>query len=49
LALFHHAPDRSDAEVDTLLEGARKQARPVAKKLAIVAAFEGMDFSLGKH
>jgi phosphoribosyl 1,2-cyclic phosphodiesterase len=49
LALFHHAPDRSDAELDTVLAGAQRQARPVAKRLEIVAAFEGMDFSLGKH
>jgi ribonuclease BN (tRNA processing enzyme) len=48
LALFHHAPDRSDAEVDTMLEAARGQARATAKKLEIVAAFEGLDFSLGK-
>jgi len=48
LALFHHAPDRSDAELDAVLEGARAQARSAAKKLEIVAAFEGMDFALGK-
>ena len=31
-----------------MLEGARTQARAAAKKLEIVAAFEGMDFLLGK-
>jgi ribonuclease BN (tRNA processing enzyme) len=48
LALFHHAPDRSDAQVDSMLDGARTQARGAAKKLEIVAAFEGLEFSLGK-
>jgi phosphoribosyl 1,2-cyclic phosphodiesterase len=48
LALFHHAPDRSDAEVDTMLDGARAQAVVYAPKLEIVAAFEGLDLLLGK-
>ena len=48
LALFHHSPDRSDGEVDSMLERARGQARSAAKKLEIVAAFEGLDFVLGK-
>jgi phosphoribosyl 1,2-cyclic phosphodiesterase len=48
LALFHHAPDRSDAEVDTMLDGARAQAFVHAPKLEIVAAFEGLDLLLGK-
>jgi phosphoribosyl 1,2-cyclic phosphodiesterase len=48
LALFHHAPDRSDAEVDTVLADARVQAKEAAKTLEVVAAFEGMDLMLGK-
>jgi hypothetical protein len=48
LALFHHAPDRSDAEVDAMLEGARAQAGGKNGKLEIVAAFEGLDLLLGK-
>jgi ribonuclease BN (tRNA processing enzyme) len=44
LALFHHAPDRSDADVDAMLAKARTQT----KKLDIVAAFEGLDLTLGK-
>jgi ribonuclease BN (tRNA processing enzyme) len=48
LALFHHAPDRSDAEVDTMLAGARDQAKTLAKQLNIVAAYEGLDLLLGK-
>jgi phosphoribosyl 1,2-cyclic phosphodiesterase len=49
LALFHHAPDRSDEEVDGMLEGARSQAGSDAKKLDVVAAFEGLDLVLGKR
>jgi phosphoribosyl 1,2-cyclic phosphodiesterase len=48
LALYHHAPDRSDREVDGMLDDARVQAQVAAKKLQIVAAFEGMDLMLGK-
>lgn len=48
LALFHHAPDRSDAEVDIMLDGAQAQARGEARKLEIIAAFEGLDITLGK-
>jgi ribonuclease BN (tRNA processing enzyme) len=48
LALYHHAPDRSDGEVDTMLDDARAQAHLAAKQLQIVAAFEGMDLMLGK-
>jgi hypothetical protein len=48
LALFHHAPDRSDAEVDAMLDGARAQESGKNGKLEIVAAFEGMDLLLGK-
>jgi hypothetical protein len=47
LALFHHAPDRSDAEVDAMLDGARAQAGTHARKLEIIAAFEGLDLLLG--
>jgi len=48
LALFHHAPDRSDSEVDAMLEGARAQAKAESKNIEIVAAFEGLDLLLGK-
>jgi ribonuclease BN (tRNA processing enzyme) len=48
LALFHHAPDRSDAEVDAMLDGARAQSRGENGNLEIVAAFEGLDLLLGK-
>jgi phosphoribosyl 1,2-cyclic phosphodiesterase len=48
LALYHHSPDRSDAEVDAMLADARLQAGETAKQLEVVAAFEGMDLTLGK-
>ena len=48
LALFHHAPDRSDLEVDTMLDSARTLASKETGNLEIVAAFEGLDLLLGK-
>jgi Metal-dependent hydrolases of the beta-lactamase superfamily I len=48
LALFHHAPDRSDTEVDALLASTRKEAKVTTPKLDIVAGFEGLDLALGK-
>ncbi|MES1208738.1 MAG: MBL fold metallo-hydrolase [Pseudomonadota bacterium] len=47
LALFHHAPERSDAEVDSILEATRGEARAAAIKLDISAAYEGLDIELG--
>lgn len=44
LALFHHAPERSDAEVDEILETTRKAAGVVT----VIAAYEGLDVTLGK-
>ena len=48
LALFHHAPDRTDGEVDAMLDGARLQAGQLAHKVEVLAAFEGLDIQLGK-
>ncbi len=49
LALFHHAPERSDADVDAMLDDARVVASKTgARKLEIVAAFEGLDVTLGQ-
>jgi len=45
LALFHHAPERSDAEVDDILAAARKEAPP---QLDVMAAFEGLEVPLGQ-
>jgi phosphoribosyl 1,2-cyclic phosphodiesterase len=46
LVLFHHAPERSDAEVDAILVDTRLQARHSGLALDVVAAYEGMDLQL---
>jgi phosphoribosyl 1,2-cyclic phosphodiesterase len=48
LALYHHAPERSDAEVDAMLADARQVAGGAARDLQVVAAYEGLDVPLGK-
>ncbi len=48
LVMFHHAPERSDAEVDSMLADARALGMQTARKLDIIAAFEGLDVSLGR-
>jgi ribonuclease BN (tRNA processing enzyme) len=48
LALFHHAPERSDTEVDVMLADARDIVARSGTKLSVVAAFEGMDLELGR-
>jgi phosphoribosyl 1,2-cyclic phosphodiesterase len=48
LALYHHAPERSDAEVDAMLAEARKVSAGAARELQVVAAYEGLDVALGK-
>jgi phosphoribosyl 1,2-cyclic phosphodiesterase len=48
LALFHHAPERSDAEVDGMLAEARRVAGEAARGLRVLAAYEGMDLRLGE-
>ena len=47
LALFHHAPERSDAEVDAILAETRAQAANAGLSLDLVAAYEGLDIELG--
>jgi len=47
LVLFHHAPERSDAEVDAILEHTRADARQARLALELDAAYEGMDIALG--
>jgi phosphoribosyl 1,2-cyclic phosphodiesterase len=47
LALFHHAPERSDAEVDAILAEARVLAAASGKPLDLVAAFEGLEIQIG--
>jgi phosphoribosyl 1,2-cyclic phosphodiesterase len=48
LALFHHAPERSDAEVDAMLADARLISAGAARDLRVIAAYEGLDVSLGR-
>jgi ribonuclease BN (tRNA processing enzyme) len=47
LVLFHHAPERSDAEVDAILESTRADARQAKLSFTLDAAFEGLDIELG--
>ena len=49
LALFHHAPERTDAEVDAILADTRAAAAKSLRKLDIVAAYEGLDVELGQR
>jgi phosphoribosyl 1,2-cyclic phosphodiesterase len=48
LALFHHAPERSDAEVDEILAETRQSIRDQRIELEAIAAHEGLDISLGR-
>jgi len=48
LALYHHAPERSDAEVDAMLAEARRVSGHEARELQVIAAYEGLDVPLGK-
>ncbi len=43
LVLYHHAPERSDGEVDEIVG----QTRATAQKLEVLAAYEGLDIPLG--
>lgn len=47
LALFHHAPERTDTEVDTILASTRAEARAARLDLVLDAAYEGLDIELG--
>jgi len=47
LALFHHAPERADAEVDAMLDEARALGAREARDLKVIAAYEGLDLPLG--
>jgi phosphoribosyl 1,2-cyclic phosphodiesterase len=46
LALFHHAPERTDAEIDGILADTRALAERSGTKLDIVAAYEGLEVEL---
>ena len=48
LCLFHHAPERSDGEVDAILADTRLQAAAAGiEGLDILAAYEGLTVELG--
>jgi ribonuclease BN (tRNA processing enzyme) len=47
LTLFHHAPERSDPEIDGILAETRTLARTARLDLELSAAYEGMDIELG--
>ena len=47
LALFHHAPERSDDAIDRILEACRGDEK--AKGLSLLAASEGLEVTLGKE
>jgi hypothetical protein len=42
LALFHHSPERSDAEVDRLVEEGRALVKKRGSKVEVLAAAEGV-------
>jgi phosphoribosyl 1,2-cyclic phosphodiesterase len=42
LVLFHHRPERADAEVDALLERCRAHAAALGGGLEVLAAYEGL-------
>jgi hypothetical protein len=48
LALYHHAPERSDEEIDAMLARAREQAARPGANLDVLAAYEGLDLPLGR-
>ena len=48
LALYHHAPERSDDEIDAMLAETRKVAASAARGLSVIAAYEGLDVRLGR-
>ena len=48
LALFHHAPERTDDEIDAILADTRASAAKTRAELDVVAAYEGLDVELGQ-
>jgi phosphoribosyl 1,2-cyclic phosphodiesterase len=48
LALFHHAPERTDVEIDGILAETRVIASEGGGKLVVMAAYEGLDVELGR-
>jgi phosphoribosyl 1,2-cyclic phosphodiesterase len=48
LALFHHAPERSDVEIDGILADTQTLAAREGAGLQVMAAHEGLDVELGR-
>ena len=48
LALYHHAPERTDAEVDRMLSETRAVATQAGGAGAVIAAYEGLSLTLGR-
>jgi phosphoribosyl 1,2-cyclic phosphodiesterase len=48
LVLFHHAPERTDAEIDGILADTRGLAARQGGALDVMAAYEGLDVELGQ-
>ena len=48
LALYHHDPGRSDAEVETLIAVAQARAKAAGATISIVAAAEGTEIELSR-
>jgi ribonuclease BN (tRNA processing enzyme) len=49
LALYHHAPERADSEIDQIVTDTRTLAHEQGGGLEIIAAFEGLELNLGKR
>jgi phosphoribosyl 1,2-cyclic phosphodiesterase len=48
LMLFHHAPERTDQQIDDLLAQHRSSLQASGDKLKIYAAYEGMEFDIAR-
>jgi len=48
LVLFHHAPERTDSEIDGILADTRALAARDGGSLEVMAAYEGLDVELGQ-
>jgi phosphoribosyl 1,2-cyclic phosphodiesterase len=48
LVLFHHAPERTDSEIDGILADTRSLAARQGGALEVMAAYEGLDVELGQ-
>jgi phosphoribosyl 1,2-cyclic phosphodiesterase len=46
LVLFHHDPDRTDSQVDALVEECRMEAARHTKDLLVVGAYEGLELEV---